>query len=170
MREIWKDIPEYEGLYQINNFGKIKSFHNKHRIKGKILMPYLNKNNRFYILLTKNKLHKMHVIHRLVAQAFIPNPKNKPEVNHIDGNPKNNNVKNLEWNTNSENKKHAYKLRLMNREGERHHLHKLTNKDILKIRFLFNVKKMKQYEIAKLFNTDRSNISLIVNNKTWSMN
>ena len=90
--EIWKDIIGYEGLYQISNKGNVK---NKQR--NKYLVP--KKNNRGYlgIELTNEKHRKMFLIHRLVAQSFISNPKRLPNVNHKDENPKNNSVENLEW-------------------------------------------------------------------------
>ena len=90
--EIWKDIIGYEGLYQVSNKGNVK---NKQR--NKYLVP--KKNNRGYlgIELTNEKHRKMFLIHRLVAQSFISNPKRLPNVNHKDENPKNNSVENLEW-------------------------------------------------------------------------
>ena len=98
MQEIWKDIEGYEGAYQISNFGRIKN-------KIKILSPQIN-NCGYLRIILKNKHYS---IHRLVALAFLPNPENKPQVNHIDGNKTNNYVTNLEWVTASENQKHNYK-------------------------------------------------------------
>lgn len=101
MQEIWKDIIGYEGLYQISNFGNIRSNNilKKQRIAGKgyksITLHKKGKRNYFFI-------------HRLVAEHFIPNPNNYPQVNHIDGNKTNNHVDNLEWCNNSQNMKHAY--------------------------------------------------------------
>lgn len=92
MKKIWKDINEYEGLYQISNYGEVKSI-NKKIIKKPSKLPkgYLQ------ICLSKNGKSKYVSIHRLVAQAFIPNPNNLPCVNHKDCNPQNNKVSNLEW-------------------------------------------------------------------------
>lgn len=94
MQEIWKDILNYEGYYQISNYGNIKSFHNYR--KGSILKPRLKK-GYYQIGLRKEGKRKWYAIHRLVAQAFIPNPNNLPQVNHKDENKLNNNVNNLEW-------------------------------------------------------------------------
>jgi hypothetical protein len=110
--EIWKDIPGYETLYQASNLGRIKRILFKNNIvtkkENKILKTRINKNNREQIMLYKNGKRKNMTVHRLVASAFLENPNNYPEVNHIDGNSLNNNVNNLEWCTKQYNMKHAY--------------------------------------------------------------
>ena len=120
--EIWKDIEDYEGLYQVSNFGRVKSVERwVYSGKGnstKRLNPELIKSqaiNHGYSVVTiwKDNKIKMMKIHRLVCQAFTLNPNNKPCVNHIDGVKTNNYVENLEWCTYSENHKHAYKNGLM---------------------------------------------------------
>lgn len=109
MKEIWKDIKNYEGLYQISNFGKVKSVKrvvkrgdNFKPVNERILKHYLHKGYP-EVVLSKEGKTKTHSIHRLVAEVFIPNPNNYPCVNHKDENPKNNYVDNLEWCTYSYN-------------------------------------------------------------------
>ena len=92
MKEIWKDIKGYEGLYQISNFGNIKSLRT-----NKLVKAFKNTKGYCQVSLWNNNVKKMFVVHRLVAQEFIPNPNNLLQVNHKDEDKKNNNVDNLEW-------------------------------------------------------------------------
>ena len=109
MEEIWKDIKGFEGLYQVSNFGRVKSFPRKGTQTTKERIIKFTKSNKNYLVanLKNNNIQQSFSIHRLVAQAFIPNPDNLPQVNHIDGNKQNNNVNNLEWCTNKQNRCHA---------------------------------------------------------------
>ena len=93
MKEIWKDIPNFEGLYQVSNFGKIKSIRNN---KEK-LIKILTSGNYNHVMLYKNNIQKNFTIHKLVASVFIDNPNNYEEINHKDENTRNNRVDNLEW-------------------------------------------------------------------------
>lgn len=103
-KEIWKDISGYEGLYQVSNLGRVKRLEWKRfslgkwqTIKEKILKQTISTTGYWHISLNKNGKHYTYKVHRLVAEAFIPNPDNLPCINHKDNNPLNNNVKNLEW-------------------------------------------------------------------------
>lgn len=106
MKEVFKDIVGYEGLYQVSNIGRVKSLpkdkvlHNCGFIcksKERILKPKLEKNGYLRVGLYKNGIVQYFSIHRLVAIAFIENPNNYPDINHKDENRTNNNVNNLEW-------------------------------------------------------------------------
>lgn len=119
MKEIWKDIPNYEGLYQASNLGRIKSLEkqvwNNHQMvvrPEKILKPFSDKKGYFRVKLYKNQKCKTQKLHRVIAQTFIPNIFNKPEVNHEDGNKANNMVENLSWATSKENVNHAFRTGL----------------------------------------------------------
>lgn len=117
MEEVWKDIKGYEGYYQISNTGRVKSLKRiilksdgrRQFVIEKILKPWGNKDRYSQVSLKINKKRFCPLIHRLVAEAFIPNPDNKKEVNHKHGIKKDNRVSQLEWNTPSENQKHAFK-------------------------------------------------------------
>ena len=100
-KEIWKDIKGYEKLYQVSNLGKVRriKFINNRTQKDKIKMLKLIKDKKGYlkINLWKNNKSKMFLVHRIVAETFILNPNNLPQVNHKDENKSNNCVENLEW-------------------------------------------------------------------------
>ena len=161
--EIWKDIQEYEGLYQVSNYGRIKSLHN-YRGKGNILKQSI-KRGYYTIGLKKNAIRKWFLVHRLVANAFIPNERNEPQVNHKDENKLNNYADNLEWCTASYN----------NSYGSR--LERVSSSNKLK-------KKITQYDLdfnkIKTFNsivsasletkTNQSDISKCINNKRKTAN
>lgn len=122
MEEIWKDIEGYEGLYQISNLGRVKSlfrtyttksknqfteFIMTHKVNEKIIKQSVNKMGYYQVCLYNKEKKKNMLVHRLIAEAFIPNPENKPTVNHIDGNTKNNSLNNLEWATMQEQINHS---------------------------------------------------------------
>lgn len=113
MKEVWKDVKGYEGLYQISNFGNVKSFigydHSKKKYvkREKILTPSIGEYKK--VQLFKNKKRSTYYIHRLVAQSFVPNPNNYRIVNHKDENKYNNYADNLEWCTHQENMNYGTK-------------------------------------------------------------
>jgi uncharacterized membrane protein len=111
--EIWKDIKEFEGYYQVSNLARIKSIQRlKSNGNGMQLQPekikniQIQKNGYQYVNLYKDNKNHTRRLHRLVAEAFIPNRENKPDVNHIDANKTNNLPNNLEWATKKENTRH----------------------------------------------------------------
>ena len=148
--EIWKDIEGYEGLYQVSTCGNVKSLPKVRRNgtgtyiqKEKLLKPSNTSTGYKKVELCKDGKRKSFKVHRLVAQAFIPNPENKREVNHIDGNKHNNNVNNLEWVTSSENKLHAFEMHLNPTKRD------LDEEKIIR---MYCEEKMSIHQIAKEFN------------------
>lgn len=108
-QEIWKDIPIYVGRYQASNLGRIKNIQTNHIMKQQIDI------DGYFIVSLEGLKKRTYKVHRLVAMTFIPNPLNKAQINHIDGNKKNNVITNLEWVTPRENIKHAYKIGIYSR-------------------------------------------------------
>ena len=119
MKEIWKPIAGYEGVYEVSNLGKVKSLKRKVIRSGKsmfvhggILKPNIINGGYEQIKLFKSGKAKMFLVHRLVAETFLPNPKKLPQVNHIDGNKLNNKLENIEWCTAKENMVHSVTHRI----------------------------------------------------------
>lgn len=106
MKEIFKVIPDFEN-YKISSYGRVFNIKT-----DSFLKPYKTEKGYLRIDLFNNKGRKHFKVHRLVAEVFIENPENKPQINHIDGDKHNNNVTNLEWCTNLENAIHAKKMGL----------------------------------------------------------
>lgn len=125
------------------------------------------RNGREAILLTHNKAFKNFSVHRLVAISFIENPENKPQVNHIDGNPLNNHVSNLEWNTAKENTQHAFRCGLINRSGAYNSQAKLDDMKVLTIKTLV-LNGSRNNELSKAFGVKPNTISQIRTGHIWS--
>lgn len=107
IKEEWRNVVGYEGLYEVSNLGNVRN-----QRKRRLSTTPKNKRNYVTVHLQKDGIGRGHGVHRLVMNAFVPNIFNKREVNHIDGNPSNNQLSNLEWNTTSENTRHAWKMGL----------------------------------------------------------
>lgn len=165
--EEWKDIIGYEGLYRISNLGRVVSLNFNGTNTRRIMKSRIGIVGYVIINFHKDLKRKTKTIHRLLALHFIPNPENKLEVNHIDGDKGNCRLKNLEWCTRSENKIHAFRLGLENsRKGSLSNLSKLKEKEVLEIRKIGN--SMFQKDIAKIYNISSASIGMIINRKTWT--
>lgn len=101
-KELWKMIPEYEGLYMVSDLGRVKSLNFNHTGEEKIMSPYKNKGRHYQVELWKDGKTTQPYVHVLVALAFIPNPENKSDVHHINFIPEDNRVENLIWLTKKE--------------------------------------------------------------------
>ena len=110
MEEVWKDIAGYEGYYQVSSLGRVRRIKGGQGARaGKILKQFLRGRDYLAVYLTKDSKTITYSVHRLVAMAFIPNPVNKPQVNHKNGIKTDNQVENLEWTTCQENIQHAWR-------------------------------------------------------------
>lgn len=175
--EIWKDVKDYEGSYQVSNLGRIKSldrmvmystgFPRLH--KGKYVAKTPDKDGYFKVCLCNPLLNEKHFfVHRLVATAFIPNPSNKPVTNHLNGVKTDNRVENLEWATISENTQHSFDNKLqVAPKGSESKCSKLLDCQVLKIRYLYETGNYTRKLLGEMFNISSSNILVIVNKKSW---
>lgn len=168
MIERWKDIKDYEGIYQVSNCGRICSLRSYKHNKKRLLKPG-HWNGYPCINLWKHNQPTTYKIHTLVLNTFIGACPKNMECRHLDGNPQNNQLDNLRWGTRSENQKdavnHGTNFRPDNRGSNNGHA-KLTETQVKKIKNLLIVKRS-HIQIAKLFNVDRKTIYDIDNNKTW---
>ena len=165
MKEIWKDIPNYEGRYQVSNHGRVYSLNQRKTL----MKPSISNYGYHRIGLYKNNVRTFKFIHRLVAQTFIPNPNNLPEVNHLDGVKTNNKVNNLEWSTKSNNEKHAFRTGLkISCKGIKHPKSKLTEQQVLEIRNKYMPRKYSLTMLANEYNISFQLVSLIINRKIWT--
>ena len=170
IKEVWVGIKDFESSYEISSFGIPRSLNrlsiNRNKVcnlKGKILKKVI-RNGYEHIMISSGNLRFVKKVHRLVAEAFIPNPENKRCVNHKDGNKLNNHVSNLEWVTHSENNKHAYDFNLKKPIiGKKVFTCKLYEKEVLEIR----ASNLTAYKLAKLFCVSKSNIASILHRKSW---
>ena len=162
INEIWKDIKDFEGKYQVSNLGRVKSLYQQNQYgiyyKETILKPSLHKQGYLKVTLSNRQSKKICFIHRMVAQVFLPNPDNLPEVNHIDEDKQNNCVSNLEWCTAKYNSNYGTKI-------ERHR--KLISKPIIQTTLdgAFIRKIDSASEAEKEFGYKSSYISLVCHNR-----
>lgn len=179
--EIWKDVAGYEGYYQVSSIGRVKSLDREvsqwnesakkitTRLQISIYMsPFEDKDGYLKVQLTKDGVRNKFFVHRLVALNFIPNPENKPEVNHKEGNKKDNRVELLEWNTTSENQIHAIANKLyITAKGETAGQAKLKEVQVREIHSLWKSGEVTQEYLSNMFGVAGSAISRIVNGVRW---
>jgi len=137
MQERWKNVKDFEPYYQVSNLGQVRRIDNpKYKSqKNYIIKQQTDKNGYVSVLLSVDGFHKRKLAHRLVAEVFISNPDKKPVVDHKDFDKSNNNAKNLDWVTQSENCQRAIKAgRYPNNKGEKHGMSKLKEEDVRQIK------------------------------------
>ena len=175
IEEEWRPIEGYDGAYEVSNYGNIRSldryisgaFDSKRFIKGVEIKSCLTGNGYLGFNLVKDGKSKTSKVHRVVANAFIENEHNKPEVNHKDGNKHNNNVSNLEWVTVGENQSHAYKIGLRDGKGMKNPSAKLNDRTVLNILKALS-KGVTAKKIAKALCVSESTIGRIKKGQKWS--
>jgi hypothetical protein len=171
--EIWKDIENFVGYYQISSYGNVRSLDRevncnsgKRKIKGKLLKPIKNPHGYFHVSLKNGDKKVTAKIHRLVADYFLIKPCETLEVNHKDGNKENNNVTNLEWVTRKRNEEHCYELGLKpvleNKVNS-----KLTIENASFIQL--NYGKLTCKKLAEMFNVSESTIWHCAKGRTWKI-
>jgi hypothetical protein len=174
MKEIWKKIPNYS-LYEASNLGNIKTHNWKNQGITRVMKPALDGSGYLRTVLIRDdgKYHTVKV-HRIIAQTFIPNPKNKPQINHKNCVKTDNRDINLEWCTVSENQIHAYKEKRRNISGENNPATKLKDWQVLEIRKNYvygrksrHEKGLTKKQIGEQYGVASSVIKAIIQGKTW---
>ena len=176
-----KDIEGYEGRYAVTMDGRVWSYRKESNVGGRggirvdgdcWLKPYVEKFGKGYerVALTDSKgVRKMHLVSRLVAQAYIPNPERLPFVNHLNGNTRDNRVENLEWCNNKRNTKHAYDngwIKTPYQQGEANSQAKLTTDDARRIKELSSAG-MGDTAISRETGINRSAVKDVTKGRTW---
>lgn len=175
MQEVWKYIEGYEGKYQVSNMGRVKSVERKVKhpkgglmiLRSRILKPASAAGGYAVVNLSKKNKAKLMYIHRAVALSFLDNPKNKQQVNHINGNKRDNSASNLEWCTPKENMKHASSSGLVKHNGSQSVNSKLKEKDVKKIRKEYSLGNTTHQKLSEQYNVCRTLITQIINRKVW---
>ena len=178
MSEIWKDVVGFEGYFEVSNLGRIRSkdrIANKKNgrtqvVKGKIRSINFSGNGYGRVTFTiDNKRATTHLVHRLVAIAFLERPEGCIEVNHKDMDKSNISVNNLEWVTPWENTNHAFKNKKIYRaKGSQNHKATLKEEDVLEIRKLYKTGKYRYKDIGEMFGVGYNVIGYIIRGKTWT--
>lgn len=159
--EIWKPVKDYEGLYEVSNLGRVKSLKFP---KHKIMKHTINGIGYTTVRLTKNNYSVNVASHRIIATAFIDNPLNKPNINHINAIRTDNRIENLEWATSKENFEHALMLGNVNPLCEKNCNTKITNEIALDI---YNSQESKKY-LCKKYNVSIDVVNNIKAGRSWS--
>ena len=169
----WKEIKGYEGYYEVSTKGKIRSV-NRIIKKGDVFISRKSQEMKTFLTrgyervsLNKEGIRRKFLVHRLVAETFIPNPDNKKEVNHKDGDKSNNSIDNLEWVTKLENMRHAENNKLIKRnKGSQHYNSKLTEDLVREMRIKFK-NGSTPYQMAKEYGVNDKTIRQACLEITW---
>jgi len=161
--EKWSSIEGFPG-YEISTLGRVKSF--RRHDAGRVLKTWKSPRGYINVTLFLNGKRKPSLLHRLIGKAFVPNPDNKPEINHLNGIKDDNRTENLEWVTASENVQHGFDTGLTSKAfGEKNGNAKLTESEVRQIKQL---KGQTQQNIADMFGTSQGNIGRILRGEQWA--
>lgn len=174
--EIWKDIPDYEGYYQVSSLGRVRSCDRvvehsgggKRAVRQRVLSQYSDRYGYQNVCLCFKGKPRTITVHSLVAKAFLGNRLTGNQINHIDGNKGNNSLSNLEYCSPSQNNQHAYDLGLkVAPKGEKQGSSKLTQEQVLLIRQAYASGGVSQAVLAKLYGIGQGAVCRIIARKTW---
>lgn len=165
MNETWKIVKDTDSIYQISSLGRLKTNNWKNHGLEKVMKPARDKKGYLRTVIKRNGKLGTVKLHRLVAETFIPNPENKPQVNHKNGIKDDNRVENLEWCTNSENHKHSFAIGTQSNKGENNPTNKLTDKMVLYMR---SHPEIRTLCFASIYRLERSTIKRARYGKTWT--
>lgn len=176
MSEIWIDIENLVGFFQVSNLGRVQSLprmaysrwgEGTYTVKGKIIKQFPDRDGYLRVVLWKDGVCTNFQVHVLVAKAFIPNPENKPQVNHKDTIKSHCWSENLEWSTAQEYMNHSI-LNGLTAKGEGHGNSKLAEADILRIRKMYKSGGFTQKQLARENGVTQTAVKKIVNRETWT--
>jgi hypothetical protein len=173
--EVFKDIPEWEGVYQVSNIGRVKSLPRTivsctgkvYNRKERILKQTTNEDGYKIVYLSKDSKDFSYGVHRLMAKAFLLNPEGKPMVNHKNAVRSDNFIDNLEWCTNAENIQHSFNLGISSNKGEKHPRAIFTMEKVRAIREELTRGKT-PLEVANQFGIKRRNVYAIRDKQNWN--
>ena len=169
LKEEWRPVSGYEGRYEVSNLGEVASLSYNGTGKRKNLVGYIDKYGYRRYLFNVLGERKKYFAHRVVANAFINNPDNLPQVNHINCNKLDNKVSNLEWCTNEYNLRHArHNNRIKPLKGEKSGNAKLSRNDVLDLRWLYKEGYGSAIKLAKLFGVSSSQARRIISKRRWA--
>lgn len=170
--ELWRSVKDYEGMYEVSNYGRIKSFIASYSHKKQPVLflktDTFHPSGYRYVTFNKDDIRRTFAIHRLVACSFILNPNNLPQINHENTDKTCNEWWNLKWCTNDENMDHAIKNKLcVYNKGEKHGMSKITEQTVLEIREMHKTGKYTHAQLGRFFNLDRHHVGAIIRKTTW---
>lgn len=160
--ELWRPVKNYIGYYDVSSQGRIRSLGGRRGSSERVLKP-ANMKGYLCVSLSASGTKRTRLVHHLVAEAFIDNPNGLTEVNHIDGDKKNNHRHNLEWTSHADNIAHAVDTGLTDNKGEKHGMHKLTENNVEHIRRSI----LSGAVLAKHYGISEQTISDIRLGKSW---